>query len=233
MSHLGMFAKHWQAGQVKTRLAASIGPSAAADIYLVFLEHLVDTLDCCADCRTLVFAPEDKLELFESQFGDTWDYQAQAQGDLGRRLSHFFHQSTRQAATQGKSIVIGSDTPHLRPEVISEVESLLDHYPVVLGPSQDGGYYLIAINTNVMPMEVDLFSEIPWSTDQVLQHTLDRLDNHGLQYHLLSEMLDVDDLAGLKNLFDELQGAADPVDLQLIKRLRFVVAELPLQGLVE
>ncbi len=62
---------------------------------------------------------------------------------------------------------------------------------------------------------------------------MDRLDNHGLQYHLLSEMLDVDDLAGLKNLFDELQGAVDPVDLQLIKRLRFVIAELPLQGLVE
>lgn len=232
MSHLGMFAKYWQAGRVKTRLAARLGDQLAADVYLVFLEHLTNTLESCCDQRTLVVSPWKSCDLFESKFGDTWNYQPQSDGDLGNRLSDFFWQTARQTGASGKIIVIGSDTPRLGPGIISQTEQRLDSYPVVLGPSQDGGYYLVAINANFVSADIDLFKEMPWSTDQVLAETLKRLVDHGLPCHLLPEMSDVDDFTDLQRLWQELKGATGPSDQQLLERLRSAVSAMFQEGVI-
>lgn len=233
MSHLGMFAKYWQAGRVKTRLAARLGDQLAADVYLVFLEHLTNTLETCCDQRTLVFSPCQSRDRFESMFGDAWSYQPQSDGDLGRRMYDFFSHAARRTGADGKIIVIGSDAPRLAPNIILQAEQRLDSYPVVLGPSQDGGYYLVGINAHRVSADIDLFIGIPWSTDQVLAQTLKRLLDHDLHHYLLPEMLDVDDLAGLQRLWYELKNATDPADQQLMERLRTTVSDRFQQGVGE
>ena len=64
MNHLGLFAKYWQPGQVKTRLAARIGSKKASQIYYAFLSHLLARLGECGDVRTIAFFPEDKQDEF-------------------------------------------------------------------------------------------------------------------------------------------------------------------------
>ena len=233
MSHLGMFAKYWQAGRVKTRLAVELGEVLAADLYLVFLQHLTLNLQHCCDQRTLVFSPSEAGDLFHSKFGDTWAYRPQSDGDLGDRLADFFRCSSRPTESPGKVLVIGSDTPHLSPALIAQAEQQLDQCPVVLGPSQDGGYYLLGLDLHSIPAELDLFGEMPWSTDQVWAETVRRLDLCNLSFARLPEMVDVDNLRGLKSLLRDLEQLNKPEDEGLRQDLNCLLSRSRQGGQVE
>ncbi|MCH2180570.1 MAG: TIGR04282 family arsenosugar biosynthesis glycosyltransferase [Mariniblastus sp.] len=233
MSHLGMFAKYWQAGRVKTRLAVELGEQLAADLYLVFLQHLMTNLQQCCDRRTLVFSPVETGGQFQSKFGDTWAYRAQSEGDLGDRLADFLRWSASQTEGGGKVLLIGSDTPHLAPSLIVQAEQRLDHSPVVLGPSQDGGYYLLGLDLPSLPPGLDLFAEMPWSTDQVWEETVKRLDRHELPYGRLPALLDVDDGEDLKELLRELDQSSDPEEHRLREALNATLSGSRLGGQIE
>lgn len=233
MSHLGMFAKYWQAGRVKTRLAAELGDVLAADLYLVFLEHLISNLQHCCDQRTLVFSPSEAGDRFHSKFGDTWAYRPQSDGDLGDRLADFFRWSSCPTGSRSKVLVIGSDTPHLSPELIARAEQQLDQCPVVLGPSQDGGYYLLGLDLQSIPSDLDLFREMPWSTDQVWSETVSRLDRCNLSYTRLPEMIDVDNLRGLEKLLRDLEQSNNPQDECLLRDLGSLLSRARQGGQVE
>ena len=224
MAHLGIFAKYWQAGRVKTRLAAGLGNQPAAELYLIFLEHLTNSLMDCCDRRTLVYSPDQHRDAFVKQFGDAWNYVAQVEGGLGTRLSQFFS-CPKNTPADGKLIVIGSDTPNLRPDMILQASKRLDHSPVVLGPSKDGGYYLIGRNTHLSANEVDLFDKIPWSTQGVLKETVRRLETAQVPYHQLPTMCDVDDLTDLRDLMRALKATRNPTDLRLMERIQIYLPD--------
>jgi rSAM/selenodomain-associated transferase 1 len=220
LTHLAMFAKYWQLGQVKTRLASSVGAAAARDVYLVLLQHLVKRFSRFGDQRTVVFSPPESRPQFRDLLPGEWDLEEQAQGDLGNRLRTFL---TDNLDTHGtKLIVIGSDTPDLPVSYVARAVDLLSEFPVVIGPSQDGGYYLIGM-CRLVP---DIFDGITWSTNQVLRQTIERLHNRNCPYGLLPSLNDVDELADLMQLMNKLRNnERDRLDDELLRKLERL--ELP------
>jgi rSAM/selenodomain-associated transferase 1 len=211
---LGLFAKHWEPGKVKTRLAASIGDNVAAEIHRVFLETLLDRFASVAGRRLLAFAPLDAEPAFVSLQGDTWELAGQSSGDLGRRMRVFFESALEEAE---RVVLIGSDSPDLPAERLEEAFASLATHDVVLGPAVDGGYYLIGVARRVPP----IFQGIAWSTSDVWPQTVSRLKVEGVDWHELPKWYDVDDEAGLNGLMERLETAqaADGNLLALKNRL--------------
>ena len=113
--------------------------------------------------------------------------------DLSARLHHAFQWTYFHGFEY--TIVIGSDSPHISREIIARAKSALDKADVVLGPADDGGYYLIA-----MRKPYDVFSGIPMSTAVVTAMTIEAAQRQGLTVHLLESLFDVDELPDLLRL---------------------------------
>jgi len=202
---LGLFAKYWQPGAVKTRLATTIGHREASRLYRAFLLCSLRRFATIADRRVLAFTPVERRADFESLAGGAWAAEAQAAGDLGHRMQHYF---TRALASDMERVVlIGSDSPTLPLEYVTRAFDLLIDHPVVLGPSGDGGYYLVGASGNVPP----IFSGIRWSSPQVWDQTVALLECAGRPFAVLPPWYDVDDADSLKRLYDELNRAR-PLD---------------------
>lgn len=198
MRQFGMFAKYWQPGSVKTRLAATIGDLAASRLYREFVQCLVERFQQIGDCRILAFAPPDARAEFHALVPASWELQPQCAGDLGTRMQHYFGQALEAGRRQ--VLLIGSDSPTLPKVVVRQAFEALDQHQAVLGPTADGGYYLVGISGTVPP----IFEGIDWSTDSVWQQTVDRLRAAGVTYAELPEWYDVDQAADLQTLRAEL-----------------------------
>ena len=202
MNQLGIFAKYWQPGQVKTRLATAIGAEAAARIYRQCLATLLVRLEAVADRRVLAYAPADRAEEFSTLSGDRWELMPQAAGDLGERMRHYF--ASAFAAGARKVVLLGSDSPTLPTEYIQRALRMLDRRSVVLGPTTDGGYYLVGATGREPP----IFADIRWSSTAVWQQTIDHLDAAGCLFGQLPVWYDVDDGHDLSRLRDDLERLA-------------------------
>jgi uncharacterized protein len=132
---------------------------------------------------TIWFTPPDAANEMRFWLGD-WDFRPQASGDLGARLA-----AAARAVEPGRGwIALGADCPRLGADHLREASVIVQRGEVVIGPSQDGGYYLIGGPT---PLP-DLFSGVPWSTSRVLEETRARLEHAGIRWHELSVLRDVD-----------------------------------------
>jgi len=234
-NHLGLFTKYWTPGKVKTRLAASVGHDQASRIHFELLSHVVAQCGNSGDQRWLVFDPLSHQQDFEQLGADRWNVCAQSSGDLGRRMRNFFHQQffgekgSGQSEVARKIVVIGADCPQLDAAQIETVFAILENIPVVIGPSADGGYYLIGIKQPKPELLANLFDEIDWGTSRVISQTLAVLEEAQVEFELLPEMTDVDDihdLTGLVNvLYDRMVTAsATESELQLLSRLKEVLS---------
>ena len=212
-----MFAKYWAPGHVKTRLAASIGAPAAAEIYYAFVQTLVTRFASTATRRLLVFAPDDQQPAFSELANPDWEIAPQRGSDLGERMHHFFLDSF--AAGVERAVLIGSDSPNLPLSLIDRAFEELRTAPVVLGPSDDGGYYLIGAASQVPPV----FDQIAWSSPEVWRQTIERLDSSDTRYAVLPSWYDVDDIHDLRRLQTELVNPADPYLDQLRRQLEATV----------
>jgi rSAM/selenodomain-associated transferase 1 len=213
---LGLFAKYWEPGAVKTRLAASIGPEAASRLYRTFLETLLARFATVADRRIVVFTPDDRQPGFAALVPLAWELWPQGTGDLGQRMRGFLQAARNQAAR--RIVLIGSDSPDLPGEYLELAFRHLQTHRVVVGPSVDGGYYLIGVSGTIP----DVFSEIPWSTPDVFRQTERRLQELGLPYAVLPRWYDVDELQDLRRMSLALQQASDAEPA--LRRLRESVA---------
>ena len=191
MKLLGMFAKYWEPGQVKTRLAATLGEQPSARVYQVFVETLIHRLADVADHRILAFAPPDREHNFQ-QVQATWDLQRQLDpGDLGDRMQNFFETALRDGFD--RVVLIGSDSPDLPVDVLHQAFEQLGDHDVVLGPSLDGGYYLIGVAGQVP----SVFDGMPWSSPELWETTVRRLTEQQCRFAVLPTWYDVDTLADL------------------------------------
>ena len=197
---LVILARTPEEGQVKTRLAATIGTAETLRLYKAFL--------CDLACR-FASSQEEAYTVHWAYTPTEADFVAsltdlaptaipdncfpQCGPDLGSRLHHAFHTTSRFGFQQ--TILIGSDAPQIGREIIAQASQALEQADVVLGPAEDGGYYLIA-----MRKPYDLFSQIPMSTAQVLQMTIERAHCLGLRVHLLEPLFDIDELPELLRL---------------------------------
>ncbi|MEX0820115.1 MAG: TIGR04282 family arsenosugar biosynthesis glycosyltransferase [Pirellulaceae bacterium] len=198
MNDLGIFAKYWEPGRVKTRLAATLGTEAASQLYRQFVATLVRRFARAADRRILCFAPPDRAEPFAALAGTNWIAKPQATGDLGARMASFFDACFQDGAE--RVVLIGSDSPTLPMENVEAAFRLLHETDVVLGPTDDGGYYLVGASRNVP----GIFAGIAWSTPLVWEQTVARIGQLQLSYESLPQWYDVDELPDLERLRDEL-----------------------------
>lgn len=177
-----VFAKRPEPGKVKTRLATGVGDERAVKIYRRLVEYTVGEVRISSADVWLYYAPEDAEPFFRDWLG-MMEFRSQAEGDLGARMLAAF-----QAGHAEKTIIIGTDCPDLNSAVLNTASLALDEADLVLGPTFDGGYYLVAARK---PYPA-LFDRMPWSTDQVLDETLFRAQELGLRTRLLKKLLDVD-----------------------------------------
>jgi rSAM/selenodomain-associated transferase 1 len=207
-----MFAKHWQPGKVKTRLARSLGESHAAMLHGLFVFALVERLAAVADRRQIAYSPAEAERAFACVAKGRWETASQADGDLGSRMEQFFAERLAEA---DRVVLIGSDSPDLPREILDEAFTALQSHDVVLGPSADGGYYVIGLARRLPP----IFADIAWSTPEVWAQTTERLRAAGIAWHELPKWYDVDDEAGLRDLAQRLQ-AADSLEPRLHQLMR-------------
>jgi rSAM/selenodomain-associated transferase 1 len=184
-NHLIIFVKAPRRGAVKTRLARAIGEEAARGAYEKMVEELVERLASIPTVE-LRFTPDDAVTEIRQWRRDNWHLRPQGEGDLGQRLERAFADAFANGAQY--VAVIGSDCPAITPDDIRSAWTVLETNDVVLGPAQDGGYWLIGLGE---PRPA-LFQTIDWSTDKVLKQTLRRARARNLKVELLRELSDVD-----------------------------------------
>jgi len=197
---LVVMARYPEAGTTKTRLARTIGDEAAVHLYRAFLTDLAMRFageSCGAALHWNYTPPEVDFRAFVATLSPTQTPNMhcfpQRGADFGARM-HAAFQWTRAHGFK-HTILIGSDSPHIRLEAVSQARAALDEADVVLGPAEDGGYYLIA-----MREPHDLFSGIPMSTRSVLEMTIAAARRQGLTTRLLEPLFDIDELPDLLRL---------------------------------
>jgi len=191
-----IFVKEPILGFVKTRLAKSCGEKFTLALYILFIEDLIYTMQSGKSDFKLCAYPD--LTLINKTFGN-FDNFLQVDGDLGLKMQSAFEQKFEDGYE--KILLMGSDTPHITNEIINESFDKLASHDVVLGPSADGGYYLIAFNKNTF--HGDVFKDIQWSTPKVLEQTLQTLNTKSV--YLLQELNDIDNLDDLKDFYENFQ----------------------------
>lgn len=181
---LAVFLKAPRAGSVKTRLAAEIGERQALRLYRVMATR---TLAAASETDleiTVWFAPADALAEMRSWLGERWTLRSQSSGDLGARLA-----AAAQAVEPGRGwLAIGADCPGLDAPLLRVAATIVAQGEVALGPTRDGGYYLIGGRTPLPP----LFDGIAWSTNRVLADTRARLARAAVPWRELPTLRDVD-----------------------------------------
>jgi rSAM/selenodomain-associated transferase 1 len=183
-----VFAREPIPGKVKTRLAASIGNVAAADAYAAMLVEVLDTCRKLADLEMVVYwdCDETSLPLLADRYACR--SRKQSAGDLGQRMKYAFAEMFETGFDT--CCIIGSDAPDLPVSYIQEAVHLLvaGQIDAVFGPTHDGGYYLLGLS-RIWPR---LFTDIDWSTPQVLQQSLTAGELAGVRATLLPEWYDID-----------------------------------------
>lgn len=185
------FVKYPEPGKVKTRLAKTIGNEAAARAYQSLAEGnflVAKSLNSAAVQTNVVFDPEEKEKEIRNWLPGAADYWPQNGVDLGERLALAFQQAFDEGAKS--AIALGSDTLGLSPQILHRALDALNYYDAVLGPAKDGGYYLIGLSSP----RPSLFTDIPWSTGDVLRITLAQIRENKLTYRLLGELEDLDEV---------------------------------------
>ena len=188
-----VMARYPEPGRVKTRLAASIGDAAAVALYRAFLDDLRARL---AWHRSWVFywAFEPAGSPFRAELAAETAAFAQVEGDLGARMHGAMTRGLRGGAR--RVVLIGSDVPHVP---LSSLEAAFRRLSagadLVVGPAEDGGYYMIG-SRSVPPV----FEGIRWGGKDVLAATLAAARRNRIEPELLEEQYDVDDIGGLKRL---------------------------------
>jgi uncharacterized protein len=220
---LAVMAKAPRVGAVKTRLCPPLRAPEAAELARCFLLDAVERVRSVAGARPIVaYAPIEAHAQFE-EAAPGFTLIPQRGGDLGERQLHLVEEILGlglQAA-----LVIGTDSPTLPRECLDEAVSLVmaPDVDVVLGPTEDGGYYLIGLRAPAP----ELFRAMPWSTPAVLDETLARVARLGWRLALLPPWYDVDrgpDLLRLRRA--AATPAAGPPPFAPPRTLAFLAAEL-------
>jgi len=183
-----LFVRNPVRGKVKTRLAAGVGDDEALAIYGRMLEHARQTA-LAVDCHRFLFYSDvvERTDAFDNQ---AFRKYCQPSGDLGARMDYAFSLPFKMGGYK-RVLIIGSDCPGLTPALVEEAFDALLTHDFVLGPSVDGGYYLLGMTR----WQRSLFENKRWSTDSVLADTRRDIEAGGGRLFLLPELRDVDTVA--------------------------------------
>ena len=199
-THLVVMTKFPEPGKVKTRLGASIGNEASCKLHRVMVQHLLDRTIPKLDIMKVRFhvAGGEEAAITDWLAGAHW--QRQVEGDLGLKMQSAIEASFADNAT--KALIIGTDCPAITPEHIEAIVNALDDHDVAFTPALDGGYVM----AGVKEIHPELYNDIEWSTETVLELSTDRLRKAGKSVKLLEALRDVDTEADLDHAADVLGG---------------------------
>jgi uncharacterized protein len=191
---LAVFAKSPVPGRVKTRLSPPLTTDEAVQVAWICLEetvrHALPDPELARGYLVLDGAPTTEIRSLASERGLT--IVPQGDGDLGARLRDAF--ASLEARGADRVVAIGADTPHLDPGLVMQSFDELERHDLVIGPAEDGGYYLIGSRG---PAD-GIFESIAWGTDTVLRATLERARVLGRSVGLLPQDYDIDDAVTLR-----------------------------------
>lgn len=196
--------KEPRAGQVKTRLIPPLTREEAAALNICFLRDMTTMIAMIAAEERVrgvaIYTPEGAESAYTDILPPGFHLVPQRGELLGERLifalEDLFQLGFRSAC------LINSDSPTVPPQNFVEAAAILaqPEDTVVLGPTEDGGYYLIGVKR----LHRTLFEDISWSTDRVLEQTMERAEQMNMRVHLLPTWYDVDDRVTLQRLCTEL-----------------------------
>jgi len=184
-TRLIIFLKNPVAGKVKTRLAKGIGHDRALQAYKLLTAYTLAQAKA-STLSTIIYWSDHIVEEC------TTDQSVQVTGDLGERMLIALK---TELAMHDSAILIGSDCPGMSSDLLVTAASCLDSHDAVIGPADDGGYYLIGMKA----AHKELFTELTYSTDHLLQDTLSRAKDAHLQVAILETISDVDYLEDLQS----------------------------------
>jgi rSAM/selenodomain-associated transferase 1 len=198
------FVKYPAVGRVKTRLAKQLGRKAASDLYKNFVNDILAMLNNLNVSLKIFFDPPDTKKQIQQWLGEKYSYAPQIGQGLGQRMKNAF----LQVFSEGfKSvIIIGSDSPDLPAEYLGLAFKALDRNDTVIGPSSDGGYYLIGFTRHGFSPEV--FNQICWSSEKVFEQTVNELGHRKHSLYLLPQWHDIDTAVDLDKLIKRSRGTA-------------------------
>ncbi len=192
-----IFAKAPRAGFAKTRLIPALGAEGAAELAKQLLLNAVhEALAADIGPVALCVAPDLKDPLWkELDLPQELHYSVQCDGDLGQRMAG----AVQRVLVNGEQIILtGTDCPMLNAQRLRDAATALKQHRCALYPVSDGGYSMIALNT----FDPSLFSDIPWSTEQVFPMTQERLENLGWDWWQGETLHDIDEPEDLRWLPD-------------------------------
>lgn len=193
-SALIVFMKNPALGKVKTRLAYTLGDEEALSIYHRLLDHTRSVTNKLS--MDLIIYYTDYVDL-----NDGWDSTTkflQCSGDLGQKMAQAFKE---QLSKYDQVCGIGTDCAELSQQHLGEAFNILETSDFVIGPANDGGYYLLGMNK----FEPSIFEGIEWSTSAVLSQTINKLESKEASYSLLPELIDVDTIEDWEKVLDKFQ----------------------------
>lgn len=179
-----VFIKNPRLGYVKTRLAKDVGDEKALDIYLKLTEHTRSILSSISDVNRYVYY-SDFIDERDDWSSDTFDKALQSSGGLGDKMKTAF---TEVLQSHERAIIIGSDCAQLSTQHIRSAIDKLEQNNVVIGPTFDGGYYLLGMDSNYSY----LFEDMVWSTETVFCITKAKALDNGLKVDEIEKLSDID-----------------------------------------
>ncbi|MGB0574545.1 MAG: TIGR04282 family arsenosugar biosynthesis glycosyltransferase [Alphaproteobacteria bacterium] len=185
-----MFARAPYLGTVKKRLAAAIGPVAARAFYVYMTKKVLTTVSSNAPWQTVMSVTPDS----SAKQGRFWPpgvtQLPQGYGDLGERM-----ESALMSFPDRPVAIIGSDIPMITHGHIQTAFAAMGRADLVLGPSPDGGYWLVGARAGNLAR--GLFRNVRWSSEFTLDDTLQNTGNRRVA--LIDELDDIDDVSDLEN----------------------------------
>ncbi|HDY88658.1 MAG TPA: DUF2064 domain-containing protein, partial [bacterium] len=216
-----VFTRYPQSGQTKTRLIPKLGPDGAAELQRKMGIHTMFTVRRFIHRHPLSMEVQfegGSKDVMRTWLGSDISYHPQYTGDLGNRMARAF----RAAFHDGMKhvVIVGTDSPGLTESHLQESFDNLKHSNLVVGPARDGGYYLIGLGRKSSKRAIkDLFTAIPWGTNDVLNKTMNIAKNSKLSYSLLEPLDDIDkpeDLILWKNTISQFAEAYSSEKISII-----------------
>lgn len=187
-SLLMVFVRNPKLGTVKTRLAVTVGDKMALEIYMELMRHTAEVTQKLSADRKVFYS--EKIEKYDVWTEMSFSKALQTKGTLGQRMENAFSSAFEQGYK--KVLIVGSDLYSLKASHIEKALEQLDKKEVVIGPAQDGGYYLLGLNKKLPA----LFCNKNWGTSSVLKETLKDLRTKSVAF--MEPLNDVDDFEDLK-----------------------------------
>jgi rSAM/selenodomain-associated transferase 1 len=198
------FVKYPEKGKVKHRLAVDLDEGSVVELYRNFVEDVVSVLKKIDATPIICFSPISAEKKFKEWLGSSYTYSPQQGDTLGERMKNSFSTVFKQGIQ--RAVLIGSDSPDLPFDFLRNAFTELQTHDMVLGPSSDGGYYLIGFRKETFLPSV--FEGIAWSSQRVFTETITRIKNAGCSVSLLPVWSDIDTITDLKNLISRSKNTA-------------------------